>query len=1124
MSRELVGRWERVLYVLILALALFSRFYMLGDRAISHDESIHTKFSWNLSVGNGFQHNPMMHGPLLFEATALVYWLFGPNDFTSRIFEAAAGVVLVMTPFLFRRWLGRSGALVASVLLLISPSISYYSRYIRHDVLLMLTAVLLLWVMLQFLESGRKVWLAWLAAFFSLMFATKEAAYIYTAIFGALLFLPFAWKVMTVKWERGVLYTVFVGLLFLGLLMGLAFAISFREGQVSQLALDDAGNSSVTSTAIPLWGRIAAIGALSAFAVALIVMRIGIGDHELRQIRLFDLLMVLGTLTLPLGSAFLIKFTAGVDMTLVYNAVRTGDFSSIPGRSIVIMSVVIAVTLLVSIIFGLMWDRKRWPVVALIHYSIFLVLYTTVFSWAFGALSGLVGGLAYWLAQQGVKRGDQPMYYYLLVGPLYEYLAITLSLGSGVAALVQAVRGLSHRLRPPDQAAEDARPNGGLDLSHLFPLFLLGWTALSWIAYTLAGEKMPWLLVHIALPSIFLAGWGAGRLLDGVPWAGLKIRPAASFAVALPLALGSLVVFVRNVLGLRAGLQQGVSPAGLDLAQLGSIGYVLGGLAGLIVFGVLLYRSLAHLGGRTSLRLATILGVLVMATLTVRTMVMLDYINDDLATELLVYAHGTPDIKVALQQVRDVSWTQTGTANDVRVAYGEDGSWPFTWYMTQFPNNYFYAMAPDPIQLKDCPVIIAGSPQYDAVESIIGDDYVTFDYRYLWWPIQDYFGLTWGRIRTALTDPQMRAALWDIVWRRDYARYAELKNPVAPFDLFSWPYRKDFRLYVRRDVAEATWPISRPAGVARYVQPVETPPPDPFAAGARNLPLVSQVLLPGSVVRGIAQAADGTFYVADTLNHRIWHIGPDGPIDSFGGYGTDVGQFNEPWDVAVGPDGSIYVADTWNHRVQKFDPSYVPLASWGGIVQVTQIGAPGAQGLFYGPRGIAVSPEGDVFVADTGNKRVQVFDADGNFLREFGGWGTGPGQLDEPVGIAISPEGTVAVADTWNLRVQLFDEQGVPLTQWDIPTWVTDNPDEKPFLTWGTLTPGTADTGSPVGLFVTDSLGHRVLAFDATGAFQWGLSAAAGAKVAFPQGLLVADGILYVADAQNGDVAGFALP
>ena len=79
MFGERFRRWETVLYILILLAAIVSRFYILGDRAISHDESIHTKFSWNLYAGQGFQHNPMMHGPLLFEVTAFIYFLFGPT-------------------------------------------------------------------------------------------------------------------------------------------------------------------------------------------------------------------------------------------------------------------------------------------------------------------------------------------------------------------------------------------------------------------------------------------------------------------------------------------------------------------------------------------------------------------------------------------------------------------------------------------------------------------------------------------------------------------------------------------------------------------------------------------------------------------------------------------------------------------------------------------------------------------------------------------------------------------------------------------------------------------------------------------------------------------------------------
>ena len=65
-----LSRWEKVLYVVVLVLVIASRFYLLGDRAVSHDETTHAKFSWNLYAGRGFQHDPMMHGPLLFEATA----------------------------------------------------------------------------------------------------------------------------------------------------------------------------------------------------------------------------------------------------------------------------------------------------------------------------------------------------------------------------------------------------------------------------------------------------------------------------------------------------------------------------------------------------------------------------------------------------------------------------------------------------------------------------------------------------------------------------------------------------------------------------------------------------------------------------------------------------------------------------------------------------------------------------------------------------------------------------------------------------------------------------------------------------------------------------------------------
>ncbi len=1154
---ERLRRWERIFYVVILILAVFSRFYMLGDRAISHDESIHTKFSWNFFAGQGFQHNPMMHGPLLFEVTALNYFMFGVNDFTSRIYTAALGVLLVLTPVLFRKWLGKPGAALAAVMLLISPSISYYARYIRHDTPVMLFAVLWIWTLFQYLDTGKKSWLYGMAAFFSLMHASKEVNYIYIAIVCGLMAFPFAWQVMTLPWQRKELFQIFVFALIAMLLLLAVFAASFLVADVQHQDLDEAGNTRVANIAIPIWGRLAAALAFVALFAALMMVYYGIGDAAMHQLRLFDVLMAVGTLTLPLGSAFLIKFVAGVDMGVVYEAVRTGNFTQMASPTVAAILGVVLLCLAVSVGIGLWWDRRRWPLVALIHYSIFLVTYTSVFTWGFGALSGLVGGLAYWMAQQGVERGGQPWYYYGVVGPLYEYLPILLSIPAGVGAILYAFRAG----RANDESA-DQRISGSADqrisesasrrvgesaerrsgesalspqssvlspqssvlspqssvlspqslLQQFFPIFLLGWTGLAWIAYTYAGEKMPWLLVHIALPSIFLAAWGLGQWLERLDVGeGTRWLPPA-FLVALLLTLTTLAGLGGAVGVWRAALANGVSSAGPTLAQLGPFGQVLGGLLGTVVFGGFLFWTVERLGVARSLRWGGVLLAGVLAGLTVRTMAMANFVNYDMATEYLVYAHSTGDIKVALKQVQDISWRVTGAPYDVQVAYGEDGSWPLTWYMVDYPNNYFYGTTPDRARLLECPVVIAGSPQYGVVEEILGTDYIHFDYLYLWWPVEDYKGLTLARIVGAWRDPEMRRALWDILWRRDYTHYAQLKNPGAPFTLQTWPYRKEFRLYVRRDLAQDVWNYRLGETAAPVVKPQATVAPDPYRAGEQSLATTGVAALPNAAPRGMAVSPDGTLYVADTAQHRVWHITAQGAVlGSLGGFGAALGQFSEPWDVALDAQGNLYVADTWNHRIQKFDAAGQYVTSWGTLAQVAAF-SPNGQSLFFGPRGIAVAPNGEVFVTDTGNKRVQVFDADGKFLREFGGSGTYPGLMNEPVGIAVN-ETEVFVADAWNRRVQVFTLQGDFVRQWQIPSWRLDNPEEKPFL---------ALSGDSV--YVTEPGQRRVLAFAADGTFRWAVTGGDAGMLTYPVGVAVYENMLYVADTHAAQVVGYRLP
>ena len=76
---------EIILFGAIILMTFVTRFYDLGTRVMSHDESLHTYFSWLFYRGQGYQHSPMMHGPLQFHLLALTYFLFGVSDFTARI-------------------------------------------------------------------------------------------------------------------------------------------------------------------------------------------------------------------------------------------------------------------------------------------------------------------------------------------------------------------------------------------------------------------------------------------------------------------------------------------------------------------------------------------------------------------------------------------------------------------------------------------------------------------------------------------------------------------------------------------------------------------------------------------------------------------------------------------------------------------------------------------------------------------------------------------------------------------------------------------------------------------------------------------------------------------------------
>jgi sugar lactone lactonase YvrE len=280
--------------------------------------------------------------------------------------------------------------------------------------------------------------------------------------------------------------------------------------------------------------------------------------------------------------------------------------------------------------------------------------------------------------------------------------------------------------------------------------------------------------------------------------------------------------------------------------------------------------------------------------------------------------------------------------------------------------------------------------------------------------------------------------------------------------------------------------------------------------------------------RGIARDAAGNFFVADTQNLRIEKFDKDGKfVTAFGGKGSGEGQFNPineegtgtgPGGVAVDKDGNVYVADTWNHRIEKFDNNGKFVMSWGSFVN---IGDPNTAGdtdkdvRFYGPRGIALGPDGNLYITDTGNKRVLIFDTAGKFVRKIDSGVTPdrtaptypfdkPGELNEPIGIAVDKDGNVYVADTLNKRIQKFDAQGKPVAQWPVPG---TNWEIGPFLE-----PFLAVDGAG-NLYATAPTGKAVLKFGPDGNLLGQKRSAGDVQLQAPTGITVDDnGTVYVVD------------
>ena len=189
------------------------------------------------------------------------------------------------------------------------------------------------------------------------------------------------------------------------------------------------------------------------------------------------------------------------------------------------------------------------------------------------------------------------------------------------------------------------------------------------------------------------------------------------------------------------------------------------------------------------------------------------------------------------------------------------------------------------------------------------------------------------------------------------------------------------------------------------------------------------------------------------------------PLRTVGGAGSGPGEFKAPRGGAVAANGDLYVADFYNHRVQCLRPDGTFVRLWGTTGKVG-IGA----GAFNYPTDVALGPKGTLYVADGYNDRIQAFGVDGRFLGKWGGpfaaniWGPFRGWFVTVTGLAVDGAGNVFAADFYNHRVQKFSPDGAFLTAFG------DKGEGPERLTYAMGVALAAD-GS---VFVTDFGNHRI--------------------------------------------------
>ncbi|MBA3469613.1 MAG: TIGR03663 family protein [Herpetosiphonaceae bacterium] len=684
---------EHLAYVALAALSVFVHMWALDGRALHHDETIHAFYSWTLYNGQGYLHDPLTHGPFLYYWTALQYMLFGDSEFTARLGAALFGIALTLLPWLMRSDLGKGTALLTATYLLISPVALYVGRFIRHDIFAVTWELLCLIAILRYVATRRVRWLYTFAAAFALMYVTIETSYLFTLTLGTFIILVTLWQV-----NRRLL--IALGLYAL-LAVGMLKFLPAHNGLVVTQGADGQYVPTLDAQGQQQWLPLPLVTEQQ----ALVVRHQGMDD-------------LLFSKTGPNGEMIAEGYFSKLNKTLFGSdtlTIHKVNNQTLQGENGVFLHANITGVTVLSVIFlalmiWLIWLRRNaerqsmwqravqragprtllpalnslWSIHGALALGLAFVIYALFFT-SFGThpagvVSGITGSLLYWVAQHDVQRGGQPQHYYMVQLLVYEPLLLTVGIGSMLA-------GFGH-------LAVQIKRGAALTARRMAP-GLLGWWAGGSVAlYTWAGEKMPWITLHIVVPLTFIAAWGAMVVLR---WAFRPVGRRLFGAQAAPtprqerrLLLAYLGAFVLVALfGLiqltRAFVVSPEAPTGSASTPWLVFSLLLIWLALTAAYGMW------H-GPRRAIGGLLIAVGLLWGAYSFRSAWRLNYQNGDIPVEMMVYVQSSPDVRRVMLDLSAISVAETGRM-ELPIMYDNEQIWK--WYVRNytFKSEFSGAMA-----------------------------------------------------------------------------------------------------------------------------------------------------------------------------------------------------------------------------------------------------------------------------------------------------------------------------------------------------------------------------------------------------------------------------------------------